>query len=661
MSWHRLIFERLAIFLSVLPPLILAGFIIVFTQGSSTIPVALGQDATDVCIGEGMFELLPQMPYATRYLKVNYEREDVAIRTNIFLRCLAQPKAARLRSNVTEILVTGDDSNANWKLLTDGFDGLSAVETVRWHSSKAIPPEILSSLSTNNPISKLYYNLHFGQPFDCSSLDWNYEDGDYPFPVHVPQNRNAEQESVINSKSLHALKASILYGGDENPEDLDLVWKILTSCSNLRELDLSIQRRGGLLADQQPFAFDFASNKNAKLAQLEVLKLDGYRLDHNSSGGPFTMNHKQIYEYQNRHHRVIGGTTTYTNWWRQRIHLFTEIVRDQYENVVELLDFTPQIDVRTNGQAWMQAMNWSNIHTLSLTSPSIYTLGHIISAVDTCSSASCIAGNLSGHEFSLPSLRSLSISGASYHPAAQSVLLFLSYIAPLTSLSLRDVELDGFQHLIKILTSHHPTITHFSLIEREELRSRDSHWEEASLDWPSGRQRTNYLAHPYLSLDQLDELSYSLENLESLDIDIDRSTANATDGSGWNTTLLDHLAQFPRLQHLTLRLESTSVDGIRPSSEHLDTRGDSEGYKKAAKDELLNEASVRELFHQLRIRRPQGQRIVTLEVYSGLWHERNEVCFGPPQMRGYGRWKCGGSKGLGAFEMEEGVTHWEGW
>jgi hypothetical protein len=57
------------------------------------------------------------------------------------------------------------------------------------------------------------------------------------------------------------------------------VWQLLTTCPNIRELDLTIGISGCEEGAGQPWAFDFQLNPDAKFALLEVLKLDGYNLE----------------------------------------------------------------------------------------------------------------------------------------------------------------------------------------------------------------------------------------------------------------------------------------------------------------------------------------------------------------------------------------------
>ena len=60
-------------------------------------------------------------------------------------------------------------------------------------------------------------------------------------PYH--ERRTRERQVILGSKVLYSLKAEIEYGANSNLEDLELVFRVLGSCPNLRELDLAITVR----------------------------------------------------------------------------------------------------------------------------------------------------------------------------------------------------------------------------------------------------------------------------------------------------------------------------------------------------------------------------------------------------------------------------------
>lgn len=127
--------------------------------------------------------------------------------------------------------MTGYPSLWNWTLLADVFEQLVGVQNVDWDSEKAIPKDILTTLEERNPSSKLHYTLSF--------LNWDPYDhrvsGPRPSgyePNH--QNRSDAREAIVELKVLYALKASVRYGGCPSLRDMDLIFHILSSCTNLR-------------------------------------------------------------------------------------------------------------------------------------------------------------------------------------------------------------------------------------------------------------------------------------------------------------------------------------------------------------------------------------------------------------------------------------------
>jgi hypothetical protein len=66
---------------------------------------------------------------------------------------------------------------------------------------------------------------------------------------------------------------------------MDLILRILTTCPNIKELDISIPRGGGCVRYETDdlYAFDFTSS-NATFAPLESLTIDGYHFHAKPNG-----------------------------------------------------------------------------------------------------------------------------------------------------------------------------------------------------------------------------------------------------------------------------------------------------------------------------------------------------------------------------------------
>jgi hypothetical protein len=97
--------------------------------------------------------------------------------------------------------------------------------------------------------------------------------------------RLEETRLIPNSTSVYSLKAKIKYYDSPNQESLLLLFNMLFSSPNIKELDLSITKlkRRPMQSRGQPNEFDFHSNPDARFPPLEVLRLKGCNLDSTSN------------------------------------------------------------------------------------------------------------------------------------------------------------------------------------------------------------------------------------------------------------------------------------------------------------------------------------------------------------------------------------------
>lgn len=107
---------------------------------------------------------------------------------------------------------------------------------------------------------------------------------------------------------------------------------------NIRELDLTIGHSGCVLGGGQPYAFDFTSHPEAKFPPLEVLKLNGYDLESTS----------------NKDWAVAPEWNEYGGFYHG------SGARSQKSSF-------PEEPKRMNNEEWLDAIDWSHIHTLHLT------------------------------------------------------------------------------------------------------------------------------------------------------------------------------------------------------------------------------------------------------------------------------------------------------
>jgi hypothetical protein len=171
-------------------------------------------------------------------LDIDYSDPEKASTTNALLNALLSPLAPP--NIVRQISVTGYPSLGNWTLVAEGFEHFSRLQDVYWEGEKAITKRILIALEEKNPSCRLRYTPSFSY--------WDPYDEDVP-PVQVisdephHERRAREREVILGSKVLYSLKAEIEYGANSNLEDLELVFRVLGSCPNLKELDLAITVR----------------------------------------------------------------------------------------------------------------------------------------------------------------------------------------------------------------------------------------------------------------------------------------------------------------------------------------------------------------------------------------------------------------------------------
>lgn len=230
------------------------------------------------------------VPEAFRFLELdlnNIYRRQVLERNRAVLKFLNQPNASFLRTGVQEFDVSylvplGDLYPEIEKLL----QSLDNVKIIRLKLEAPISATTLRHLERNNPSAQIYYRVPFDkQRDDASIMEWlpGFDRGAMcpgPTPSKV-----AALQSIINSTNLYSLEARVTYGAFTNRDRLHLVFEALSTCPNIRELDLSISKRHSLctMCNGQPNYFNFRSNPNAKFPALEVLKLRGYNLDSTSN------------------------------------------------------------------------------------------------------------------------------------------------------------------------------------------------------------------------------------------------------------------------------------------------------------------------------------------------------------------------------------------
>jgi hypothetical protein len=257
------------------------------------------------------------------------------------------------------------------------------------------------------------------------------------------------------------------------------------------------------------------------LPPLEVLKLDGYIFETRPNGEEWGT----LYGWEE--------TKVYRwPWNKLPISVTNWIGYDRIQSMGGAWSSWAKISPddenleENNLDAWLQAMDWSHLHTLSITSPTPETLR-----------------KLNGD--TLPSLTGATFE-TGYQDPVTPILEFLSNTSsPLKSITIESIT--GLEatpsHILDIIATHHcPALLTLKLTHElsKEPQIGLATWYDAK-EWQ----------HPnssFFNSTLLSQLRDSCPGLQGLDIDIESQDE-------WDYELLDTLASFERLRNLTLRFE----------------------------------------------------------------------------------------------------------
>lgn len=392
----------------------------------------------------------------------------------------------------------------------------------------------MRSLEARHPACKLYYEMRFSHrdPFDENVPFVQLVGKEHEHEIRTPR-----RESVLNSSILYALTAHIDYGGYPNPNDLPLIHRILATCPNIRELDLSLPQAGCVVSDDQPLAFDFSSPPLASMRfpPLKALKLNGYGLGNKLDGGKWM-------EWEScRPQRFI----LLWPWYHLPDNIIDWIGYSKIHKLGGTMDDFRKRDrsplpegSKINLDGWIERMNWSHVHTLNLESVSPLVVQKLNPVLKELSSLTLDYGK--------------SDAGGDY-------IDFLGNTTkPLQRLGLRHVAFNSFGPLISTITSSHgQSLQSLELRQREDLRG-----PYFSLDDDESRMTLSYDPHVCLSADDVSQLAQNCPILDSLDMDLNRTSNATVDEDVLNATTL-----FPSLRSLVLRLESPGFFDTRANPE----------------------------------------------------------------------------------------------
>lgn len=481
-------------------------------------------------------------------------------------------------SQIREVRVKGYPSLGNWTLLEGILVNLDEIETIHWEAWKPISSDVLHRLRRYHDI-RLHYTLRFAHddPYNRSldpEDDWDPYDNPRDSSYELREKRNHQHEvalkSVVNSTSLYALKANIEYNSDDNFEDLELVFDILSNNPNLRELDLHFNTKGCLLG-HSPFAFDFLSHPSARFPPLQVLRLTAYQLDERADGG-YVWGYKDFVEDPR------------TDW---------NYARDGFPPVPE----RRADDGRSNLDAWLEIMDWSHLHTFDITYPDLATLDKLRGRV-------------------LPLLRHLAVTAESRthdYGISKSAMSFITE----TVLPLKSLSIQGFNSapwgafLARESWKQNPwrKLKHFAIGNEENTAFID---QQAISAFTKSAIKLKYLD---VNIPRPSNTSWDLNKYSFL---VSSST-------------LKHLTlRFPSPDgHFSNVYENDTIREEYRLVEKITNRFTPE---LDISDPLINITTLLPLFQGLRSRK-DGRPLEKLDVHVGNWDKRSSCSMMEPRMR----------------------------
>jgi hypothetical protein len=401
-------------------------------------------------VGEYLGELSKPGPH---FITLHFDSDSPAQEADAFFHYLIDSGVSPQSS--WNIVVGGiGGCKGNITLLSEAIRVLPQINALHWITPSPIPPVILRSLDASHPNCRLYYELDFWSGSGRNHQNW--------FSDSVPINETTQSKDVetlngknsvaarchiINSTNLYSPKSPIVYRYQSTSSYIDLVFDILTSCPNIRELDLSINHYGCEFSDQAPYSFNFQrinmTLRPFPLPPLEVLKLDGYMFETRPDGEEWGILYgweaTKVYRWP--WNKLPISVTNWIGYGR------IQSMGGAWTSWAKLSPNDENLE-ENNLDAWLQAMDWSHLHTLSINSPTPGTLRKL--GGDT-----------------LPSLTYAAFETA-YQEAVTPILEFLSNTSsPLKSITIErinDLEITP-SHILDVIATHHcPALRTLKLI-----------------------------------------------------------------------------------------------------------------------------------------------------------------------------------------------------
>jgi len=492
----------------------------------------------------------------------------------------------------------GSDYPANMTLLSNMLQRLPALASLHWKNDKLIPVNIIQFLESKHPRCRLSYKLPL----------WalRNEEGDWTIDHRSQPSKAAEavdaakytgglaRESVLNSTILHSLKVSVVNGGRWSaPWRMDLILRILTTCPNIKELDISVMRAGGCVTfhTNDPYSFDFTSS-NVTMAPLESLAVDGYRFQGKANGRDWNE-----WEADQPKRIILSAPWKYLP---DSIINYIGYPKIQslggLDNLYVKRDNSPlKPGTETNLDIWLERMDWTHLHTFKITDPSFETLEKLRG--DT-----------------LPSLRNVKFSG--YNGDHHAILDFLSNTSTnLESIYFHGVNFCSMNEVVNTVVDHHGSSIHTLVLKHWTPGDRSRAVMYSSQ--PRNKRPYRYPSKSFLNITHLVYLRDNTPGLVTLDLDIEVPEE-------WNYELLDTLASFPELKQLTLRFEEQYDD----EDDDIDDYGYAGHWDGSTYRMNENQLTLMMGLKAYLTKKKVGQRFEKLEIWVGseIVKDIGELC-----------------------------------
>ena len=554
-------------------------------------------------------------PYR-KLLKIDLSEPSAALRTHLQLANLLDKDASTISNlvQINEVHIEGRLGHGNFSLIQQVLDSLQNLDKVVWDYEDQISLLFLRSLEKYNPSCKLYYRLPYRDwisTFTYELPDFGAEKLPLKYAVWPPEWDEGDSfykwtpdpavdEALFASPILYAIKGHMDDGLYDYSYFMTFIFNALRENRNIRELSLRTWK-WGCEARGEFRAFDFASYPDTRLTPLEVLRLDGYGLGANANGGDdwdFVRRGRARWMPNNafrgmRHHETTSPGAQHTIWEQVKDWISSRMRGTHHHNRME------SNHNYTNLDAWMQAMDWSHIHTLEVGPESDKTLSRLM-----------------GH--ALPALKDLTISESGMSETGV-FYDFLTHTAqPLEALTLWATPSVG-NHVVSIFASS-PALL-------QELRR---------FSFAAGYENVRFISSANIKA-----LLNAAPRLEELDLNVPRQQLSVH-AEPFTSFLLS-----PTLQHLILRFPSpdqptTTISGELIELDQLwkslptfawlvfDANDDPDPY--------ITRDSVLRLFRDMR-REKHGAELATLDIVVGAWDVSDRYNHANVRAR-VAKWEC---------------------